>query len=262
MPAQICAFTHWLHIFQRLLSMCSRTSPPHLTNRITAGRFNQHVTAQPYSLVAFSGVPSMRNEDISTLTGQRIVDAPALSAQANQNDALTNMLHEIHASRMSQSSGDSAIQAPRNAISNGKCGAIADFDLETSESRETHADHRKPHLPYDSIKPEFRNMPDYGLPEPYDNYNHAFKDERLTGETGKWGWQKPQLGKDGGKKQFGQIDPNEFQRQDNKRPEYYSYLPPFDSTISNGKGGGKGGSGLNDFKQRVPRERERETISL
>jgi len=204
----------------------------------------------------------MRNEDINTLTGQRIVDAPALSAQANQNDALANMLHEIHASRMSQSSGDSAIQAPRNAISNGKCGGIPDFGIETGASSETHADHHKPHDPYGSIKPEFRNMPDYGLPVPDDNYNHTFKDEQMTGETGKFGWQKPQSGKDGGKKQFGQIDPNEFQRYDNKRPESYSYLPPFDSTISNGRGGGKAGSGLNDFRQRVPRERERETISL
>lgn len=166
----------------------------------------------------------MRNEDINTLTGRRIVDAPALSAQANQNDALTNMLHEIQASRMTQPSGDSAMPAPGNAISNGKCSGIPDFGIETSESSETHADYRKPHG---------RNMPDYGLSVPYDNYNHPFKDEQLTGETGKWGWQKPQFGKDYGKKQFGQIDPNEFHHYDNKKP--YSYLPPFDSTISNGK---------------------------
>jgi hypothetical protein len=209
----------------------------------------------------------MRNEDVNTLTGHRIVDAPARLAQSTQSDAVTNMMHEVQTSWMSQTKGDTVTQFARNGINVGKCGAplppgwdatgdglpkcLPSLNIETErqERQETQTGYpQKPHYPHTDIKPHFpnENRHGYGIPYDHDDYGHGggMGSHGFPNENSKCGGEKPNFDKEFSKKKFDPYAPSLEMHDGYKRRlrmlEQYNNENPTahrksDSTASGGK---------------------------
>lgn len=170
----------------------------------------------------------MQNEDINTFTGRRVMDAPSVIAKTNQDDALTSMMHEIQTSRMSQSNSDSTMQLPGNAISSGKCSEDIAPGWDVNQYG----------------KPKCGALPELDI------------EAGGSGET----ICKLDNPKNAIKPEFADKAPYGFNPYKDKNSSFYQ--PKSDSTALGGKLAGKDIGGLNGMRQRVPRELERETISL